>query len=576
MPVEVMRSFEEAFGCAILEGYGLSRPRRSRRSTIPTASASPARSARRSDGVEMKVVDDDGSELPPGEVGEIVIRGHNVMKGYWRRPRPPPRRSADGWFHTGDLARVDEDGYFFIVDRKKDMIIRGGYNVYPREIEEVLYEHPAVREAAVIGVPHPELGEEVAAAVVAHARRRASTRREILDFVKGQVAAYKYPRHVWFVDELPKGPTGKILKREIEAPRPERRCAVTASGPVTDPRAGSARRGIGRTRGAAHRCRGGRPDAAACSRARRRASSARSRAGPAWWLAAPAGSPASSRASPSGRSEPRACQGRPALQRPWLAGELAPAPAAAGLSRGRRDGGRADLRRARWTGERSAWLASRPATCSTRWRRATSRSRTRWCSGRPSTAAASTSRDGARRLARDLSRSPRLPASVDTTQVRGGRQPRVHAGRGRAANGRLRAHPVPAADRRGARAPAAGRPADDQQVLRARPRARAQPGRAPGARGPAGLHDLLAQSRARSRATSTSTPTRRRCSRRARRRPPSPGSRAVHLAGGVLGRDHRRRRPRPPRGRGRARERREPHAAGVRARHRTAPARPRR
>ena len=122
-----------------------------------------------------------------------------------------------GWFHSGDMATVDADGYFFIVDRKKDMIIRGGYNVYPREIEEVLYEHPAVREAAVVGVPHDELGEEVGAAVALKEGAEASA-DELKAFVKEQVAAYKYPRQVWFVDELPKGPTGKILKREIEVP----------------------------------------------------------------------------------------------------------------------------------------------------------------------------------------------------------------------------------------------------------------------------------------------------------------------------------------------------------------------
>jgi long-chain acyl-CoA synthetase len=122
-----------------------------------------------------------------------------------------------GWFHTGDMATVDEDGYFFIVDRKKDMIIRGGYNVYPREIEEVLYEHPAVSEAAVVGVPDPSMGEEVGAAVVLKPGAEASA-DEIRAFVKERVAAYKYPRRIWFPDELPKGPTGKILKREITVP----------------------------------------------------------------------------------------------------------------------------------------------------------------------------------------------------------------------------------------------------------------------------------------------------------------------------------------------------------------------
>jgi long-chain acyl-CoA synthetase len=156
--------------------------------------------------------------VPQGEVGEIAIRGHNIMKGYLNRPEATAEAiDADGWFYTGDMAKVDADGYFFIVDRKKELIIRGGYNVYPREIEEVLYEHPAVREAAVIGIEHAELGEEVAAAIALKEGAQVSE-AELRDYVKERVAAYKYPRQVWFVDELPKGPTGKILKRAIETP----------------------------------------------------------------------------------------------------------------------------------------------------------------------------------------------------------------------------------------------------------------------------------------------------------------------------------------------------------------------
>jgi long-chain acyl-CoA synthetase len=218
LPVELMRAFEERFGCIILEGYGLSE-------TSPVASFNqPGRPRKPGSigtpiaGVEMKVISDAGKDLPTGGVGEIVIRGHNVMKGYYNRPEATAEAiDADGWFHSGDLARVDADGYFFIVDRKKDMILRGGYNVYPREIEEVLYEHPAVREAAVVRVPHDELGEEVGAAVVLKDGTHA-TPAELQAFVKDQVAAYKYPRHVWLVDELPKGPTGKILKRQIDVP----------------------------------------------------------------------------------------------------------------------------------------------------------------------------------------------------------------------------------------------------------------------------------------------------------------------------------------------------------------------
>jgi long-chain acyl-CoA synthetase len=165
----------------------------------------------------MKLVDDDGNEVDEGEVGEIAIKGHNVMKGYWNRPDATEEAIKDGWFFTGDMGKVDDDGYYFIVDRKKELIIRGGYNVYPREVEEVLYEHPAVREAAVVGIPDDEWGEEVGAAVALKDGRLADA-GELIAFVKEQVASYKYPRRIWFVDELPKGPTGKILKREIHPP----------------------------------------------------------------------------------------------------------------------------------------------------------------------------------------------------------------------------------------------------------------------------------------------------------------------------------------------------------------------
>jgi long-chain acyl-CoA synthetase len=218
MPAELMRSFEEKFGCIILEGYGLSETSPVASFNHPDKERKPGSIGTPIEGVEMQVWDDDGNELPQGEVGEIVIRGHNIMKGYWNRPEANEEAiTGEGWFRTGDMATVDEDGYFFIVDRKKDLIIRGGYNVYPREIEEVLYEHPAIQEAAVVGVPHDELGEEVGAAVVLKDGESLEA-DELKSYVKEQVAAYKYPRKVWFVDELPKGPTGKILKREIEVP----------------------------------------------------------------------------------------------------------------------------------------------------------------------------------------------------------------------------------------------------------------------------------------------------------------------------------------------------------------------
>jgi long-chain acyl-CoA synthetase len=217
MPVEVLRGFEEAFGAVVLEGYGLSETSPVACSNHPDRERKPGSIGTPIEGVEMKVVDEDDEEVAQGDVGEIVIRGHNVMKGYWQRPDATAEAMRGGWFHSGDMARVDEDGYFYIVDRKKDLIIRGGYNVYPREVEEVLYEHPKIREAAVVGVPHDEWGEEIGAAVVLHEGEELSG-EEVSAYVKERIAAYKYPRVVWFIDDLPKGPTGKILKREIETP----------------------------------------------------------------------------------------------------------------------------------------------------------------------------------------------------------------------------------------------------------------------------------------------------------------------------------------------------------------------
>ncbi|MER5916547.1 long-chain fatty acid--CoA ligase [Streptomyces sp. NPDC001982] len=218
MPVQVLHDFQAAFDCVVLEGYGLSE-------TSPVASFNTLQAGPRPGsvgtpirGVEMRVVDD-GTEVPHGETGEIAIRGHNVMKRYWQRPEETAAAIRDGWLYTGDLGRVDEDGYFWIVGRKKDVIIRGGYNVYPREVEDVLYEHPAVADAAVIGLPDSDLGEEVGAAVVLKPGAR-TTAEELREYVKRQVAAYKYPRKVWIVDALPKGPTGKILKRAIVPPPP--------------------------------------------------------------------------------------------------------------------------------------------------------------------------------------------------------------------------------------------------------------------------------------------------------------------------------------------------------------------
>jgi long-chain acyl-CoA synthetase len=219
MPVEILHGFEQAFDAKVLEGYGLSETSPVACSNHPDVERKAGSIGTPIEGVEMRLVDEDDNPVAQGEVGEIVIRGHNIMKGYWQRPDATAEAMRGGWFHSGDMARTDEEGYFYIVDRKKDLIIRGGYNVYPREVEEVLYEHPKIREAAVVGVPHDEWGEEIGAAVVLHEGEGLAP-EEVSAYVKERIAAYKYPRLVWFIDDLPKGPTGKILKREIEPPTP--------------------------------------------------------------------------------------------------------------------------------------------------------------------------------------------------------------------------------------------------------------------------------------------------------------------------------------------------------------------
>lgn len=214
MPVEVLQNFEKRFGVPVLEGYGLSE-------TSPIASFNILERPRKAGsiglpiwGVEMKVFDSTDNEVPQGEVGEIVVRGHCLFKGYYNNPNATAEAMRNEWFHTGDLGWMDQDGYFSIVDRVKDMIIRGGFNIYPREIEEVIYQHPAVGEAAVIGVPDPKMGEEVKAFVVAKPDSSVDE-QELIDFVKSRLAAYKYPRQIMLVESLPKGPTGKILKKEL-------------------------------------------------------------------------------------------------------------------------------------------------------------------------------------------------------------------------------------------------------------------------------------------------------------------------------------------------------------------------
>ncbi len=215
MPVEVLHAIEQRFPTAtVLEGYGLSE-------TSPVVCVNRSREVRRVGsvglpiwGTEVRIVDADGNAVPRGEPGELLVRGHPVMKGYYKRPEDTEEAIRNGWFHTGDVARMDEDGYVYIVDRIKDMIIRSGFNVYPREVEEVLYEHPAVAECAVIGIPDAIHGEEVLAVIVPRTGQHI-TEQEIIEFAKQRMAAYKYPRSVVFVEQMPKTATGKILKREL-------------------------------------------------------------------------------------------------------------------------------------------------------------------------------------------------------------------------------------------------------------------------------------------------------------------------------------------------------------------------
>ncbi|AKU27546.1 AMP-dependent synthetase [Geobacillus sp. LC300] len=216
MPLELMRDFESKTGAVVLEGYGLSEASPVTHCNPPFAARKPGTVGIGMPLTEYKVVDvaTGTQELPPGEVGELIIRGPQVMKGYWNMPEETAAALRDGWLYTGDLASIDEEGYVTIVDRKKDLIIAGGYNIYPREIEEVLYEHPAVREAAAIGVPDPYRGETVKAIIVLKDGQQASE-EDILAHCRKNLAAYKVPRIIEFRTELPKTNVGKILRRAL-------------------------------------------------------------------------------------------------------------------------------------------------------------------------------------------------------------------------------------------------------------------------------------------------------------------------------------------------------------------------
>ncbi|HEY2963093.1 MAG TPA: AMP-binding protein [Pyrinomonadaceae bacterium] len=213
VPVKVMRRFEETFNCLVIEGYGLSES--TCRSTF-----NPPNERRRPGscglpiGNEMRVVDENDQDVPDGELGEIVLRGDNILKGYFKNEAATATAFRNGWFHTNDIGYRDAEGFYYIVDRKSDMIIRGGENIYPREIDEVLYQHPQIAAAAVIGIPDELYGEEVAAVVVLKPEAKVSE-QEVIEFCKARLADYKCPKTVRFVEDIPKGPTGKLLKREL-------------------------------------------------------------------------------------------------------------------------------------------------------------------------------------------------------------------------------------------------------------------------------------------------------------------------------------------------------------------------
>jgi long-chain acyl-CoA synthetase len=213
VPAETIRRFEETFDCLVIEGYGLSES--TCRSTFnPPNTRRRAGSCGLPIGNEMQVVDEDDNEVEVGALGEIVLRGDNILKGYYKNPDATAVAFRNGWFHTGDIGYKDADGFYFIVDRKSDMIIRGGENIYPREIDEVLYQHPAVASAAVVGLPDDLYGEEVAGFVVLREGSQASE-AELIDFCKQHLADYKCPKTIRLVKDIPKGPTGKLLKREL-------------------------------------------------------------------------------------------------------------------------------------------------------------------------------------------------------------------------------------------------------------------------------------------------------------------------------------------------------------------------
>ena len=214
LPVEILRGFQERFDCTIREGYGLSEAAPVVSTHYPDRPQKPGSIGQPIPGVEVKIVDEKDSSVPVGETGELLVKGPNVSPGYYRLSEETAETFRNGWLYTGDMARMDEDGYLYIVERKKDLIIRGGFNIYPRDVEEVLYEHSAVLDAAVIGLPDPVMGEEVKAFVVLREGQTAS-QQDIIDHCQRHLGKYKCPKYVEFIDTMPRNPIGKILRKEL-------------------------------------------------------------------------------------------------------------------------------------------------------------------------------------------------------------------------------------------------------------------------------------------------------------------------------------------------------------------------
>jgi long-chain acyl-CoA synthetase len=215
LPLEILRGFQEKFGCPVREGYGLSEAAPIVTRHRPDMPQKPGSIGVPIPGVEVRIVDDEDNDLPVGEVGELIVRGPNVSPGYYKMPEETGKTFRNGWLYTGDMAKMDEDGYLYIVDRKKDLIIRGGLNIYPWEVEEIFYEHPAVEDVAVIGVPDPIMGEEVKAFVVLKPGYYISS-EALIAYSRKNLGGYKYPRYVEFLDAIPRSPVGKVLRQELK------------------------------------------------------------------------------------------------------------------------------------------------------------------------------------------------------------------------------------------------------------------------------------------------------------------------------------------------------------------------